>query len=362
MNVSDSIMESGASGTASDTIASNKMMHLKTNLPLYDISIIIPIHNEQDNIEPLYNELNEVMQEIKLEYEIIFIDDGSKDQSLDRLLRATAHDSHVKIIQLRRNFGQTAAMAAGIDHSRGRIIIPMDADLQNDPHDIPAMLKKLDEPPGYDIVSGWRKIRKDKWLVRRLPSKVANRLVRMVTGMKIRDFGCSLKAYRREVLEQISLSSELHRFLPALAIWHGARITEIVVNHRPRIHGQTKYGLRRTIKVLFDLVIVKFFSKYMAKPLYFFGKIGLVTLMLACLSIIIAIGQKYGLFGQPEGVNLNRNILTFLSALLCSVSVQCILFGVVSELIARIYREARGTPCYRIRNIYVQDDTLETTA
>jgi hypothetical protein len=217
------------------------------------------------------------------------------------------------------------------------------------------MLAKLHEPPGYDIVSGWRKDRHDKWLTRKVPSRVANGLIRYITDVKVRDFGCTLKAYRREVLEGVSLFSELHRFLPALAVWQGARITNLVVNHRPRLHGTTKYGLRRTVKVLLDLVTVKFLGTYMTKPLYFFGKLGMAMLVLALCALGVAIAQKYGYLGQPQGLHLNRNILVTLAALLCFFSVQCVLFGIVSELLVRVYHEARGRPTYRIRNLYRQD-------
>ena len=259
---------------------------------------------------------------------------------------------HILIIQFRRNFGQTAALAAGIEHSSGGVLIPLDGDLQNDPHDIPAMLKKLDEPPGYDIVSGWRRVRHDKMWTRRFPSQQANRLIRFITEVKLHDFGCTMKAYRREVLEGVSLYSELHRFLPALAAWHGAKITEVEVNHRPRIHGTTKYGLKRTLKVLLDLVTVQFFGRYMTKPIYFFGKLALASLVLAVMCLGVAIAQKFGYMGQADGLNLNRNVLVQLSALLLFLGAQCVLFGVVSELLVRIYHESRGCPTYRIRNIF----------
>lgn len=329
--------------------------------PAPGISVLIPLHNEQDNVAPLYAELREVLESLGRSYEIIFVDDGSKDETVRRLREVTRDDPQTTIIVLRRNFGQTSAIAAGIDHSTGRVIIPMDGDLQNDPHAIPALLAKLDEPPGYDIVSGWRRDRHDKWLTRRVPSRLANRLIAWITGVRLHDFGCSLKAYRREVLQYVSFSSELHRFLPALAVWHGARITELVVNHRPRVHGQTKYGLRRTIKVLLDLVTVKFLGTYLNKPLYFFGKLAIATLMLAFLVLAVAVAQKFGYMGQPQGLNLNNNVLVPLAALLCFLSVQCILFGILSELLVRIYHQSQGSPTYRVRRIYrhATEQTLE---
>ncbi|HOB74139.1 MAG TPA: glycosyltransferase family 2 protein [Phycisphaerae bacterium] len=328
---------------------------------LCDLSIIIPVMNEEDNIAPLYTELHEVLEEAGLDYEILFIDDGSKDRTLERLRTCCGDDPRVTIIALRRNFGQTAALAAGFRHSRGRVLIPMDADLQNDPHDIPALLARLDAPTRCDIVSGWRKARQDKLWTRRIPSQAANRLIRYATGVSLHDFGCTMKAYRRETLEGVSLYSELHRFLPALAAWNGAKITEMVVNHRPRLHGQTKYGLRRTLKVVLDLVTVKFFGTYMTKPLYFFGKIGLVTMALVVLVMMVAVGQKFGYFGQPQGLNLNNNILVSLAGLLTFFSIQCLAFGLLAELLVRIYHENRGQPPYRIRAIYRCQKNADTT-
>jgi len=312
----------------------------------------VPLKDEEENVEPLYAELDEVLGDGGLDYEIIFVDDGSEDRSLERLRAVAGRDPRVTIITLRRNFGQTAALAAGIEHSRGDVIVPIDADLQNDPHDIPAMLARLDEPPGYDIVSGWRKDRKDRWLDRRLPSRVANWIIRRATRVPIHDFGCTLKAYRREVLEGVSLYSEMHRLLPALAAWNGARITEMVVKHRPRLRGATKYGLTRMTRVLLDLVTVKFIGTYMTKPIYFFGKFAVVSTILAFISLGVAVAQKYGHLGQPEGLHLNRNVLVTLAALLTFFAVQCVLFGVVSELLVRIYHDTQDRPTYRIRRTY----------
>ncbi|GMU22220.1 MAG: dolichol-phosphate mannosyltransferase [Phycisphaerae bacterium] len=317
-----------------------------------DLSVIVPLMNEEDNVAPLYSELSEVLQKTGLDYEVIFIDDGSKDRTLERLKHVCQNDPRVTIVVFRRNFGQTAAMAAGFRRSRGKIIIPMDADLQNDPHDIPVLLNRLNSPPHCDIVSGWRKTRHDKLWTRRVPSQMANRLIRSVTGVKLHDFGCTLKAYRRETLEGVSLYSELHRFLPALAVWNGAKIAEVVVNHRPRLHGTTKYGLRRSVKVLLDLVTVKFFGTYMNKPLYFFGKLALATAAFVVFLLMVAVAQKFGYLGQPEGLNLNNNVLVSFAGLLTFFCVQCVLFGLVSELLVRIYHENRGQPPYRIRAVY----------
>lgn len=324
-----------------------------------DISVIIPVNNEKDNVGPLYAELTEVLKQVNLDYEIIFIDDGSWDGTLEQLQQVAGGDPRTTIIQLRRNFGQTPALAAGIAHSRGRVLVPMDGDLQNDPKDIPRLLERLDEPGAYDIVSGWRKDRKDKWLSRRVPSQLANWLIRTVTGVKIHDFGCTLKAYRREVIEDIDMYSELHRFLPALAVWHGAKITEMVVNHRERIHGQTKYGLRRSAKVLLDLVTVKFLGTYKTKPLYFFGKLAMIAGAMAMAVLSIAVAQKFGYLTTTDYVQLNRNVLVSLSALLAFFSVQCVLLGVVSELLTRIYHDCRGHPPYKIRQILRHENPVE---
>lgn len=316
------------------------------------LSVIVPFKDEQDNLETLLAELTEVLAGLSVDYEIVFIDDGSSDAGLARLGAASGGDPRVTIISLRRNFGQTAALAAGLDHCRGAVIVPIDADLQNDPRDIPRLLEKLHEGHGFDIVSGWRRRRRDRWLDRRLPSQIANWIIRRATGVPIHDFGCTLKAYRREVLDDVGLYSEMHRLLPALAAWGGARIGELVVNHRPRLHGRTKYGLRRTLHLLFDLVTVTFLGAYMTKPLYFFGKIAAVSGVLAVAVLAVAVAQKFGHLGQPQGLNLNRNVLVPLSALLAFSALQCVLFGVVAELLVRIYHDTRRQPTYRVREIF----------
>lgn len=317
-----------------------------------DLSVIVPLYNEEENVEAMLAEVVPVLEGAGLDYEIVCVDDGSRDRTVERLLAASAGNPRVTLVELRRNFGQTAAMAAGIEHSRGRILVPIDGDLQNDPRDIPAMLAKLEGPPRFDIVSGWRQRRHDTWLTRKLPSQMANAIIRRFTNVPIHDFGCTLKAYRREVLEHVSLGSDLHRFLPALAQWHGAAITEMVVNHRPRTRGKTKYGLDRTIRVLLDLVTVKFLGSYMTRPLYFFGKIGMAAFAFALVLLVVAIGQKFGYLGQPGGLNLNRNILVTLAALLAFGTLQCVLFGVVSELLVRIYHDIREMPIYRVRRVH----------
>jgi glycosyltransferase involved in cell wall biosynthesis len=316
-----------------------------------DLSVIVPVHNEEDNIAPLYAELDGVLAATGLDYEIIFIDDGSTDATLERMCRAVGARRRVRIVELRRNFGQTAALSAGIEHSRGRILVPMDGDMQNDPRDIPRLLAALAGPPPCDIVSGWRKNRRDKWLTRRVPSRIANGLIARVTGVRIHDFGCTLKAYRREVLEDVGFFSELHRFLPALAHAQGARVVELVVHHRPRTRGVTKYGLGRLGRVLLDLVMVKFLGGYMTKPLYFFGRVALASFVFALVLLAVGVLQKYGYFFQPEGLNLNRNVLLTLSALCFFLAVQSVSVGVLAELLVRVYHGMSSRPTYRVRRV-----------
>ena len=239
----------------------------------FKVSVVVPLLNEQDNIQPLYQQLTQTLSN-KYDYEIIFIDDGSTDNSLNILRGLQKSDPKLRVISFRRNFGQTAALSAGFEHAKGDIIIAIDADLQNDPADIPKMIDKLNE--GFDVVSGWRKKRHDKAITRLLPSKIANWLISKSTGVKLHDFGCTLKAYRKEVLTQTRLYGEMHRFIPALASWSGAKIAEMVVNHRPRTAGVAKYGLGRTWKVMLDLITVEFLGSFSTKPIYIFGGLGLL--------------------------------------------------------------------------------------
>jgi len=316
-----------------------------------DLSVVIPLHNEEDSIEPLYAELTEVLSATGMDYEVIFVDDGSRDCTLERLRGGTRADPRVRVIELRRNYGQTAAMAAGFDHARGRVIVPMDGDCQNDPHDIPKLIRKLNKRRGYDVVSGWRLRRQDRFISRRLPSMIANWLIGRVTGVRLHDYGCTMKAYRREILHGVRLYSEMHRFLPALAAWNGARVTEKIVHHRPRTHGQTKYGISRTIRVVFDLITVKFLYGYMTKPLYLFGKLALYALLGGGLLLAIALGQRLGILGE-ERLHLNRNVLVPLSGLLVILSAQCAVVGLLAELLVRVYHESQSRPIYQIRRIH----------
>jgi glycosyltransferase involved in cell wall biosynthesis len=311
------------------------------------------MRNEEANVAPVCAELQQVMDNELLRYEVIIVNDGSTDRTADELDRAIRNDPRFTVIELYRSFGQSAALSAGFDLARGEIIVPMDGDLQNDPHDIPKLIAQLETPPGYDIVSGWRKKRQDKRLTRRFPSLVANVLVRRLTWCnEIHDFGCMIKAYRREVLNDVHLYGEMHRFLPALCRWRGARICELVVNHRPRVAGKTKYGLKRTIKVLFDLLTVKFLGDYLTKPIYFFGKLAILTLTMVFLSLGVAVAQKFGYLtehGVP--VNLNNNIFILFAMMMFITTGMLMMAGVVAELLIRIYHESQGRTPYKMRKL-----------
>lgn len=304
-------------------------------------SIVIPIYNEEDNIDALYGAITGALGADE-DYEIIMVDDGSSDGSYPALQNLAQRDPRLKVIRLRRNFGQTAAMSAGFDAARGEVIIPMDGDLQNDPSDIPRLLEKLHE--GYDVVSGWRSDRKDTFITRKIPSILANRLISSFTGVHLHDYGCTLKAYRREVLEGINLYGEMHRFVPALASQVGARVAELPVKHHPRLHGQSKYGISRTLRVILDLMTVKFLLSYSTKPIQLFGKWGFYTLMAGCASGAATVYMK--LF---EHYSMNRNPLLILTAFLLFMGVQFIVLGLLGELNARTYYEAQGKPIYVIR-------------
>jgi glycosyltransferase involved in cell wall biosynthesis len=315
-----------------------------------EISVFLPVYNEQDNIEQLNLKLVDALERLHRSYEVIYVDDGSTDQSLAKLREIAARDSHVRVISLRRNYGQTAAMSAGIDHARGQILIPMDADLQNDPTDISRLLEKLDD--GYDVVSGWRKDRKDRWLTRRLPSRLANRLISKLSGVDLHDYGCSLKAYRRDALTGVKLYGEMHRFIPIYAGWAGARVTELPVTHHARNAGESKYGLSRTLKVIFDLITIKFLSSYLTKPLYLFGVAGVVCLLLSFLTFAFSLYYRI-----VEGVHLNRMPLATLSMIMFAMGVQFIFMGLLAEMIVRTYHESQDKPTYQIREkINIEDN------
>ena len=307
-----------------------------------DLSIVVPIYNEEDNIPILHGRICEALASSGLAYELILVDDGSSDNSFAALQLAASRDPRVKVVRLRRNFGQTAAMAAGFDSATGRVVMPMDGDLQNDPLDIPLLLARIDE--GYDVVSGWRKDRKDTFLNRRLPSILANSFISRMTGVHLHDYGCTLKAYRRDVLEDVNLYGEMHRFVPALASQFGARVTEMPVRHHERLHGVSKYGISRTMKVILDLMTVKFLLSYSTKPIQLFGRWGIYTLAAGGLSGATTIYMKL-----VEHMSMNRNPLLILTAFLLFMGVQFIVLGLLAELSARTYYEAQGKQIYNIK-------------
>ena len=311
------------------------------------------MRNEEANVASVCVELQEVMDKELLRYEAIIVNDGSTDRTADELNKATQHDPRFTVVELYRSFGQSAALSAGFDIARGKIIVPMDGDLQNDPHDIPKLIAQLETPPGYDIVSGWRKKRQDKPFTRRIPSLIANALVRRVTWCdEVHDFGCMIKAYRREVLIDVHLYGEMHRFLPALCQWRGARISELVVNHRPRVAGRTKYGLKRTIKVLLDLLTVKFLGDYLTKPIYFFGKLAMMTMLISVLSLGVAILHKFGyMTEQGIPVRLNNNVFILFAVMMFITTGMLMMAGVIAELLIRIYHESQGRTPYKVRKI-----------
>lgn len=309
-----------------------------------DLSIVVPVYNEQESLRLLYQAVCEAVTPLGLEWEIVLVDDGSRDnssQSLEEL--ALVDPLHVRVIELRRNFGQTAAIAAGIDHSDGEIVILMDADLQNDPADIPAMLAKLAE--GYDVVSGWRKERQDD-LSRRLPSRIANRLISWATGVPLHDYGCTLKAYRREVIKGFRLYGEMHRFIPAFANSYGARIVEMPVHHHARQYGKTKYGLERTLKVVLDLVTVKFLNSYSNKPIYLFGGAG-IGLILVSFTILLYLFVRRVFFA----ISVLSSPIFQMSTMIFIMGFQSILMGLIAELLVRTYHESQGKPTYTIRKV-----------
>lgn len=307
------------------------------------LSVVIPVYNEEANLEPLYNDLKNTLDSLNLNYEVIWVNDGSRDNSEVILQNIAAKDPHNKVINFSRNFGQTAAMSAGIKAAQGEIIVPMDADRQNDPRDIPRLLNKLED--GYDVVSGWRKNRQDKLVSRRIPSQIANWLIGVITGVKIHDYGCSLKAYRAEVIKGVNLYGEMHRFIPAYASWQGGRVAEIVVNHRPRIAGETKYGISRTFRVILDLIIIKFLSQYINRPIHFFGGVGLMAGAFGFLTGLLALILRF-----TNNISISRTPLPILSALLVIVGIQLLVMGVLAEMIMRTYYESQHKDPYAIKN------------
>jgi len=306
------------------------------------VSIVVPIYNEKENIRRLYDALQQVLPTLGRAYEILFVDDGSQDGSRESLQSLAAVDSHVKVIEFRHNFGQTAAMSAGIQYATGDVIVTMDGDLQNDPSDIPMMLEKIDE--GYDLVHGWRKERQDTFINRKLPSMIANKLISRVTGFPVNDLGCTLKAIRREIAQELELFGEMHRFIPILAYWRGARCAEVVTRHHPRRFGTTKYGISRTFRVILDLVTVKYMIQYLVSPMKLFGSFGLISCVVGAVSGMATVGMK--LFNN---VDMTGNPLLLLSVFSIMVGVQFLVLGMLGELCARIYFEVKTNPPYAIR-------------
>ena len=307
-----------------------------------DISIVVPVLNEEESIPMLYQRLTEALQASGRSYEIIVVDDGSTDRSFEILSSLQAEDAHLRVVRFRRNYGQTAAFAAGFDRAAGEVVVTIDADLQNDPCDIPALLVKMAE--GYDVVSGWRVNRQDRFLDRRLPSILANRLIGWATGVHIHDYGCSLKAYRREVLADVQLYGEMHRYIPALAHAAGARVAEIPVSHHPRRYGKSKYGLSRTLKVILDVLAVRFLMSYSTRPIHIFGLLGMGSLFLG-VALLAYLGVVRLLLMQSIG----ERPLLFLAILLTMLGVQLITTGLMAELMTRTYYESQGKKIYTVR-------------
>ena len=306
------------------------------------ISVLVPVYNEEDNVPALCDELLAVLDRIGRPFEIILVDDGSRDASLERLRAAAARRPEIKVIRLRRNYGQTSALMAAIDHASGALLVPIDADLQNDPADIPNLLKKVQE--GFDVVSGWRHERKDAPVRRTLISRIANAIISRISGVKLRDYGCTLKIYRRDVMQGVRLYGEMHRFIPIYASWMGAKVVEIPVAHRPRRAGKSNYGLERIIKVILDLMVVKFLDRHFVKPMYVFGGFGLICLAVSALS------AAYMLFLKVvEGVSMIQTPLPLLTTLTFLLGVMSFLLGLLAEMLVRTYFESQNRAAYSVR-------------
>ncbi|MFH1478539.1 MAG: glycosyltransferase family 2 protein [Candidatus Omnitrophota bacterium] len=306
------------------------------------LSIIIPVYNEEKNIPVLYKELKEVLGPLDRDYEVIFVNDGSSDGSLRSLKDIASGDQKIKVLSFSRNFGQTAALVCGINSAKGETVVLMDADLQNDPLDIPKLIDKLNE--GYDVVSGWRKDRKDTFLTRILPSVIANRIISCLSGVRLHDYGCTLKAYKKDVLKDMKLYGEMHRFIPIYASWLGAKIIELEVNHRPRKHGKSKYNLYRSLKVVLDLVTVKFIANYRTKPIYIFGGAGVILIGLSFLCVFMLIYNKLA-----NDISMIQSPFLILSSLLVIVGAQSILMGLLAEIETRTYYESLNKPIYTVK-------------
>jgi glycosyltransferase involved in cell wall biosynthesis len=310
------------------------------------VTVIIPVFNEEDNIPLLHQQLVAAMAGSRRRFEVVYVDDGSTDRSYQQLVDAVTGDARCSVIRLRRNFGQTAALRAGMEASSGDVLVFMDCDLQNDPVDIGRLLDKIEE--GYDVVSGWRADRHDPFLTRTLPSRLANSLISAVTGVRLRDYGCTLKAYRRQVIEGVKLYGEMHRFIPAYAVWAGASIAELPVQHHPRRFGRSKYGLSRTPRVILDLLTVKFLGSYATKPIYFFGFTGLVLWLAAMVAATVVLIEKF----SPPYPEAHNNPLLLLAVFLAIVGIQFILMGLLAEILIRIYHESGDQQTFVVREVY----------
>jgi len=317
------------------------------------LSVVVPVYNEAENIPRLYDRLTEELEQLDVSYEIIAVDDGSRDQSFAILRNLAQTDARLRVIRFRRNFGQTPAFAAGFDHARGAVIVTIDADLQNDPADIARLLHKLDE--GYDVVSGWREKRQDPYWSRRFPSQIANRLISWATGVHLRDYGCSLKVYRTEVLRNIQLYGELHRFIPAVASWQGVAVAELSVRHAPRQFGKSKYGISRTIRVMLDLLTVRFLLSYATRPMQIFGLFGLLSILVGSAINLYLVFWKF-----LTGADLADRPLLLLGTLLLILGVQFISMGLIGELVVRTYYETQKKSIYVVREV-LNDHYPDTT-
>ncbi|HNN64174.1 MAG TPA: glycosyltransferase family 2 protein [Candidatus Obscuribacter sp.] len=340
INVMPPVTETG-SRTSSSLQYNANVAQSKTRIP--EISVVIPVFNEEDNIALLYDKLVSALDALGRSWEAVLIDDGSTDSSFNKLAEIAGADERIKVVRFVKNFGQTAALAAGIDHARGDVIIPMDADLQNDPADVRRLLDKLDE--GYDVVSGWRKERKDELFLRLIPSWTANRIISLISGVRLHDYGCSLKAYRKEVIKDVRLYGEMHRFVPIYATWQGAKVSEIPVNHQARQYGQSKYGISRTFKVVLDLMTVKFMSTYFTKPIYLFGTAGLWSMVLSFMAFAWMVTLKF--FYHTSFIETPLPVLV---AMFFMVGMQLILMGLQSEILMRTYHESQGKRIYIVKS------------
>jgi glycosyltransferase involved in cell wall biosynthesis len=317
-----------------------------------DLSIVVPIYNEEDNVDDLIAAISAAMQDYTDNYEVVLVDDGSTDQSFSMLKRHAVSNPKIRVIRFGVNYGQTAAIAAGFHHARGRILVTMDADLQNDPTDIPMLIEKMQDD--WDVVSGWRKDRFDKFLTRRLPSMMANHLISYITGLKLKDYGCTLKAYRSDVAKRIELYGEMHRFIPALARWGGASVTEMVVKHHPRKKGTSKYGISRTLRVLLDLFVVKFLMTYSTQPIQIFGGLGLLVFFLSVILLGIVVVLR--VFAN---VDMSGNPLLYVSLTGVMLSVVFLFMGLQTEMQVRTYHESQRKPIYHVKEI-VEDLEVES--